>query len=155
MVNTGGLYLLLAGRLMGHRMERREMIKRLPREKLIRLVLSPEEFARYKVDDHELKIDGKMFDIATTRVVGDQLEVLCIRDAEEEGLLGIMRALHREPVQKSNAIPAVIGYLGLLYILEESSFEFYSTRVMWHQTTYINSFSNISLSRPSPPPRQG
>lgn len=57
------------------------------------LVLTVQRFINARVDHHELRIDGCMYDIRSVRQAGGLVTAVVIRDYKEEGVLAFIRRL--------------------------------------------------------------
>ena len=96
----------------------REQLKLLPVEKLEKILLSPEAFENARVDEHEIKIDGRMYDIARVQIHGDQVIVYALHDAREDSLLTFISFIIKEPINKKE-MKQIAPFLLLVYLPTE------------------------------------
>lgn len=121
-----------------------------------RIVLSYEEFVRAKEGDDELEWNDSMYDIATAKINGQQVEVLALRDEFETDLLALASEIINCASADSKAPPASLTqYIDLNFTvpteIERPLKSNFSTILHNTQYTLVNyeQFSEI----PAPPPR--
>jgi hypothetical protein len=121
--NSAGFYVYYAAQLQNIRHEMREALKYLPDNELQLFKFTKEVFEQAKVDEHELKINGKMYDIARVENRKGLLYVFCRHDEKEDNLIKLLHHVVTAPVKHdSDSLPHVISqYLSLVYIVPDCS----------------------------------
>ncbi len=72
-------------------------------EQLETLVLSLQDYENAKIDEHEIRIDGKMYDVAFIELHGESVIVHCIHDTEEENLFAELEKFIEKQHHNSSA----------------------------------------------------
>ncbi len=150
-----GVYIYFAVRLQHIRHHMREQLARMPAEKLACVALSPDDYLRYRIDRHELKINGRMFDVAHTVHTNGMVLVYGLFDAAEDNLLSLLQKVLLRLHQDDEPLPpALLSLLLLTYHLPEhihlKPVPFTSLiKVAPYQTCYSKS---VWFKVPSPPP---
>ncbi len=133
----------------------REHIQTLPNDQLSQFSFSVEVFNRARVDDHELKIDGKMYDIVRVKTEGNQVHVFAMHDASEDSLLGFLDATLKRLEADATQPPGSIMYFTLLaYTPVQIDFQFSSpliSKIIFSEFTLDT--PGITLPIDSPPPK--
>jgi uncharacterized membrane protein len=151
---TGG-YFYFVVRSLQIKHEMRALLKTLPEDKLIRISLTKREFERVRVEEHEIKINGKMYDIARVKLEGEIFHVYCVHDEAEDNLLSFLNNVLIRLQNDSTQLPvSVSAFAMLLFIATEFTFEFQNIeleRLM--PTPYRQNHFFVSLTIGVPPPR--
>lgn len=122
-LNFAGIYVYFALRLIHIRQEMRAALKAMPSERLTKLEMTEAEFRQSRVEDHEIKVAGKMYDIARMEAENGNIIVWCLHDEAEDTLLGFLDAVtNRAHHDRQTLPPSVVEFLTLTYLI--SSFEF-------------------------------
>jgi hypothetical protein len=79
-INSTGFYVYYILQLKRIHAEMREQMKHLPADQLDVLHLSYQEFLDARVEEHEVKVKGKMYDIARIEQSGDRVTVFGLHD---------------------------------------------------------------------------
>ena len=130
----------------------REQLKLLPLEKLEKIVLDGEEFKKSRVDEHEVRIGSKMYDIARVEILGDSIIVYALHDAREDSLLTFISFLINEPVDKKE-MKQIAQFLLLAYLPPNEPICF--SPVLKHKpnTRYTNPYHDLVTEEFFTPPR--
>lgn len=130
----------------------REQLKLLPLEKLEKIVLNGEEFQKSRVDEHEVRIGSKMYDIAHVEVIGDSVIVYALHDAREDSLLTFISFIINEPINKKE-MKQIAQFLLLVYLPPNGLLCF--TPVLKHKphTRYTNPYHDLVTAEFFTPPR--
>lgn len=133
----------------------RALLTTLPDEDLELIILTPEEFKRARVEEHEIKVDGNMFDIARIVEKDSKLYVYGVYDEDEDNLLSVLDAVLNNLQNDSAQTPPSFSLFSVLHFLPVQ-FEYNLTslpeRSLSH-TYYTTSFFNFIAIIDSPPPR--
>jgi hypothetical protein len=132
----------------------RAQLKELPSEKLQLLKLSPTAFKEAKVDEHEIKVNGKMYDISRIEKAGDTLLVYCLHDEAEDNLLAFLNKILSLPLKDKNAPSQVLKFTSLTFILPSTpNFHPLPGIQSSTNTLYKVGISTFVPSLDSPPPK--
>lgn len=93
----------------------RERLKLLPSEQLEKIFLSADEFKKCRVDEHEVKVAGRMYDIARLQIRGDSVIVYALHDAREDSVLTFIGFIINEPINKKE-MKQIKEFLSLVYL---------------------------------------
>ena len=78
-------------------------LRELPADQLTLIMLSQKEYAEAKVEELEIKVDGKMFDIARVDMRYDIVLVYCIHDEAEDNILAFLDKVLVSPLNDDQA----------------------------------------------------
>lgn len=154
LLQVAGSYVYFIVRLSGIRYEMREQLKDKPDEYLTLLTLSAEEYQKAKENDHEVKVNEKMYDVARIVVQDDQVLVYALHDEAEDNLLALLNEMVERSSKDKKPVPSqLIQLLTLQFVMMEDSISNVNAINIEHTTAYTFSIpSYISLIE-SPPPR--
>lgn len=149
-----GCYLYFAIRLSAIRLEMREQLRHLPAEQLTLFTLTPEEFKQARVEDHEIKVNGKMYDIARVEVQDNLIQVYALHDEAEDNLLSFLSELVNRSTNDKKPIPdQLINLLALEFLLEKNSLPANCWQTINHESAYRAKSSSTFYTNETPPPR--
>lgn len=136
---------------------REEMMEELKRAEtdLEVLCMSAKEYAHARVDEREVRFNGKMYDVRSIERKGDLLFLHGLRDHKEESLLGALKKLvHHSRDEKGRVGSGVIQLSVLSYLNEIFSLPSPSEILLDNQQMIHNDclFSVIAEDRQGPPP---
>jgi hypothetical protein len=155
LVNGAGFYMYYAIQLQQIRTEMREALKVAPIDSLQVLILTTEQYKTSKVDEHEVRVNGKMYDIARIKLIQNKVHVYCIHDKDEDNLIVFLSEIISKPLKDKNNIPQpILKFLALSYLLPENvDVLLYVTEPVLNYATYR--FTEITFQNriKSPPPR--
>jgi hypothetical protein len=154
LVNISGFYGYFIVRLNQLHEESREALKYLPDSELDHFVLSPQEFEKARVNEREVLISGKMYDIARVNTGSEMIEVFALHDEAEDDLLAFIEEVMSN-AGKDGKAPSVFSQFSSLIFLK-SGFRWDTSSVatsVIHNSRFI--FKNISSEHNTltPPPR--
>jgi hypothetical protein len=155
LANGAGFYVYYSLQLRQIRVEMRQALKLLPDHELQVLTLTRTEFEEALVEEDEVKVKGKMYDIARIQAEGDVITIYGLHDEKEDNLFALLREIIGKPIKDRSAMPSqVIQFLSLNFILSSTSF------VFWNDAVPITNISGYSFSsgirlpeKLDPPPR--
>lgn len=131
----------------------RAELKRMPLEELTLIRLTKQQFQQARVENDEIELDGKMFDIAQVVVQGNDLLVYCLHDIDEDNLLALANGILKNATHDKKPVPASF----LFQLLTESTQLSISSVRIAHpvskSTNYVFADNEIALSVLAPPPR--
>lgn len=129
-------------------------LKTLPEENLTKLVLTETEFKRSRVEEHEIKVDDRMYDIARVQYDGEKVTVWCLHDEAEDNLMSFLDAVSNRAHQDSTPLPLSIQqFLSLTFLVPEFQLHFIYMADAKAETAYHLPVYSILIPVQSPPPR--
>lgn len=143
-VNSTFHYLYFFIQHVAIKIERHELLRESPLNTLTRIELTLEDFKGSLIEEDELEIDGKMFDIVKTDRFGETVLVYGAFDPDEDMLMNFLDAVTLREHETSSGEMLDIQYhdylpaLGLMMRLES------------YGKVYVNLFYNSTLlARPT------
>lgn len=130
-------------------------LKNLPDEKLEVFTLHLEDFNKAKVEEDELQVNDKMYDIARVKLSGDSVIVYTLHDAAEDNLLAFLDEVVKRPLREKQSTPAQILQFISLTFLPPGEHELSALQALTiaPSTNYVLIDFFCSRSIESPPPR--
>lgn len=153
LAHFAGFYVYFAVQLKQVRREMRAKLKELPPEKLEVLILSPSEFEKAKVEEHEIQVHGKMFDIVRIELQDDRVFVHCLHDAAEDDLLAFLDKIISLPLKDKNVPASVLQFLSLNYLPTHWNFSTPGFHIAQSFTPYTEIISQFASAEITPPPK--
>ncbi len=133
----------------------RTALKSLPEEHLTKLVLTETEFKQSRIEEHEIKVGGRMYDIARAQVAGGKVIVWCLHDEAEDNLLAFLDAVSTRAHQDTKPVPQSIQqFLALTFIVTEFHFVFLTTATSLETAIQPLPAYTTELSVLCPPPQK-
>ena len=153
LVNGAGFYMYYAVQLSSIRREMRAALKHTPDRQLQILKLTRSQFANARKDEHEVRFNGKMYDVVRVKPKDDVLWVYCIHDEKEDNLLTFIQEIVARPLTNAESVPhVIIQYLTLTYInIDNHVYLIRPEEFILPQSSYffsIKTFCVIVLTRP-------
>jgi len=155
LANFAGGYVYFFTRAVQIKRDMRELLKTLPDDELEHIILTPEEFKTARVEDHEIKVNGKMYDIARIETIDETLHVFCVHDEDEDNLLSFLNAILNNIQQDKQQVPHSITQFTSLQYLPVSSNICLNTSAteIDHSVIYTQSDYELHLPVIIPPPK--
>ena len=154
LAHFAGFYIYFFTQLQVVRQEMRAKLKELPPEELELITLSVNEYQKAKVEEHEIKVGGKMYDIARIVEKNGNVLVYCLHDKAEDSLLAFLDKILKLPLKDKKTSPQLVKFTLLSYILPLTfSWDNSATNLFNNFTQYHLHFSSFFPSLESPPPR--
>lgn len=117
LAHFAGFYIYFVVQLQQVRNEMRAKLKELPSEKLELITLSKHEYQLAKVEDHEIKVDGKMYDIARLKEEDGKILVYCLHDEAEDNLLAFLDKILSLPLKDKKVPSQLVVFTSLSFIV--------------------------------------
>ncbi len=118
------------------------------------LVLSNDAYINALVEDDELLIQGKRYDVKAVRKAGQYVYVMVIRDTEEESILNLLTNLIRQGKHSDRPAPDFANELAALHYTNSAASLFvYAIPVsdcVFHCFSEIPTEQYIGFSAPPP-----
>lgn len=116
LAHFAGFYLYFFTQLQLVRQEMRAKLKELPADELELLILSAEEYKHAKVEEHEVKVQGKMYDIARVTEQSDSVLIYCVHDAAEDNLLAFLDKILSLPLKDKSVPQGVLHFYTMCFL---------------------------------------
>lgn len=153
LAHFAGFYIYFFFQLSQIRTEMQAALRALPTKDLDLLKLSVEEYQRAKVEEHEIKVEGKMYDIARVEKQGDLLLVYCIHDEAEDNILAFLDKILSTPLKDKSVPTGVLQFFSLNYLPACWNFLIPEFSVRRTFTTYTEIASQHFSAKVVPPPK--
>ncbi len=132
----------------------RAQLKNKPDEELTLLTFSAEEFRKVSVDDHEVKVSGKMYDIARIVSREDHVLLYVVHDEAEDNLLVLLNEMVQRSAKDKKPVPSqLLQLLSLLFLPVDHELLTPGIEIINHSTSYLFSQDSTSPTIDGPPPR--
>ncbi len=156
MANTAGFYVYYAITLQRIHREMRAAIRTLPDDKLSRLALTDDEYKKSIVEDGEIKVAGKMFDVARIKQRGDSVIVFALHDEKEDNLLALADEIVSKPFkQDAGVTSSVVHFISMIFLPGEHVTVLSATgKDVRHDSGYFDLDLSIAQKKVSPPPEK-
>lgn len=153
LTHFAGFYIYFVVQLKQVRQEMRSQLRNLPTEELELLTLTSEEFQIARVEEHEVKVDGKMYDIARVEKQDNTILVYCLHDAAEDNLLAFLNKILSLPLKDSHVPNGILHFYSLNYLPAHWSFIVPEAMLTTPFTAYTEMISEYSSAIAVPPPK--
>lgn len=112
-----GFYAYFVVRQAQIRQEMREKIGSLPSDQLEIFELSLEEYQKIKINDHEVRIDGKMYDHSTPKFEKGKIILFAKHDQAEDNLISLLSEIANRAANDNQPVPSsLMNFLSLQFI---------------------------------------
>lgn len=154
LIHLIGFYAYFVVRQLQIKQEMREAISSLSADQFEIFEFTIDVYQKVKVNDHEVSIDGKMYDHGSPKIENGKVILYAKHDAAEDNLLSFMAEVVNRHTNDSKPVPSVLSsFLTLHFITEEPlQISFLKRNVKQFSVVATNI---ISLYYPieSPPPQ--
>ncbi|MDZ4757184.1 MAG: hypothetical protein SGJ10_03465 [Bacteroidota bacterium] len=110
-----------------------------------KFTLSRNDFEKGKINDDEIKINDRLYDIKSVNMIGDKVEFLAFNDTDEEAVLAKIKNIVNANSEQNTELPnQLIKLLSLIYLpanychhpvfagLQQNFFHNYSETIISH-----------------------
>ncbi len=154
LLQVAGSYFYFIVRLSAIRQEMRDQLKDKPDHELTLLTLTPGQFRKAKVDDHEVKVNGMMYDIARLVVKQDLVYIYALHDEAEDNLLAFLNEMVKRSTKDKKPVPSsLLHLLTLQFVIHENITPSNFGVLIDHITPYRACSSSFNSGIETPPPR--
>lgn len=120
LINLIGFYAYFFVRLHEIHESSRAALRHLPKDALTHFIFTAAEFENVKIEEHEIQVNGNMYDIAITEISSGKIHVYARHDAAEDNLLAFVHAIvNRIDQDTKNPGISFIQYLNLTFTAPE------------------------------------
>ncbi len=149
-----GFYVYFVVRQGQIRQEMRESIGSLPDEEFETFVFTPEEYQKIKVNDFEVKIDGKMYDHSAPKFEDGKVILFARHDKDEDDLISFITNIVNSSNEDKKPVPSqLFSFFSLTYLSPTSLTLNISTDRVELFCHYSSDLLTQSFPVESPPPR--
>ncbi|MFN8342847.1 MAG: hypothetical protein U0V64_14385 [Cyclobacteriaceae bacterium] len=114
LAHLAGFYAYLAIRLAEIRREMLTELRDRHPDQLQSIHLTAAQLEEALVEEDEMKLNGRMYDIAAIQKTGDRVVVLCLHDEKEDSLLSLLDGIIQNATRDKKPVPpSVLGLLSL------------------------------------------
>ena len=153
LMQSGGLLLIYEVRQCFTQYEMLELINN-SKKKQETFLLTPAEFKNKRINNHEIYIDGKLYDIVSKKHSEKNIQILAIHDSEEENIISNIKIAINRHTNQNKALPETItGMNTMLFIDQEAlCFHFFFLSKDITYANYSLVLSSPLIDTTSPPP---
>lgn len=154
LVNLVGFFGFFLIRLNQIHEESREALKFLPDSELDHFTLNPEEYQAAIINEREILIHDRMYDVARIVITEHQVDVYALHDEAEDDLLAFIKEVTNN-AEKDGPAPSIFSqFASLQFLIPPFGWNTErSEKIIHHQTAYIICRLNTDFLILSPPPR--
>lgn len=149
-----GFYAYFIVRQNQIRQEMRESIGTIPNEEFETFVLSKEEYELVRVNDHEVKIDGRMYDHSAPKFENGKIILHAKHDKDEDNLISLLSEVVNSASKDKKPVPSqLFNFFGLTFVSPSLLvINIPSNGIELHDGFSVDLLS-LDLPVESPPPR--
>lgn len=112
-----GFYAYFVVRQSQIREEMRALIGQMPDQDFETFVLSHDEYLRIRVNDHEVKINGQMYDHSAPKFEKGKVTLYAKHDEAEDNLIDFLRAVVKSASDDEKPVPSqLLSFLSLTFV---------------------------------------
>jgi len=125
LLQSGGLWLGIKSLQIIHVVQQEIRTKSNPTN-VVRFILSHKDYEHYAIDKgKELNIEGRLFDVVSTKMKCDSVEVTALEDAFEKRLIALLINTSKSSSNKDSGDAYLLALMHLQFILTaDKKFEF-------------------------------
>jgi hypothetical protein len=154
LLNLMGGYAYFGVRLVQIRKEMRAELREKDDSELEKIILSVEEYKKALVEEDEMELNDRMYDIARTEIQGDTIIVYCLHDGNEDNLLVLLDSILNNAAKDKKSVPSsLLSFVNLISIPVHFDSNLVENDKEDHQTIYLFSQSNSVKQILAPPPK--
>lgn len=154
LVHLIGFYVYFVVRLGQIRSEMRENIALLSLEEMQVFELTTDEYESVRVNEHEVKINGRMYDHATPRLEKGMVILYAKHDEAEDDLLALLEEVVSTATSDTQEVPTELTTFFDLDFITQCSLPVSFTLIIKDQPWLLSEkLQSENLSVESPPPQ--
>ena len=154
LLHVAGVYTYFGVRLMAIHQEMKAKLKALPTEQLEKIILSKTDFKKINLEEDELELDGRMYDVAKIEEKGNEFILYALHDVNEDSLLSLLDEMVKRSSNDKKPVPSqLLQFLSLIFISAQNEFYFNLAIKQEHFFSYCNNYSSFRSSIEGPPPK--
>lgn len=154
-LHFAGVYVYFVVKLSAIHREMKAQLQFLPEEQLEKIQLTRSEYESSKVDNHEVSLAGKMYDIARVEQRGDSVIVFAIHDEAEDNLLSFLDEVAVRSSRNTARAPSqVVQFTTLIFLMPLTTvLQNASAIIAPSATTYQFATITFVAEHETPPPK--
>jgi hypothetical protein len=154
-IQVGGFFVFFSVRLVQLQQQNRSNLANLPISKLAYFSFSEEEFQQVRVNKHEIKINGNMYDIARQHQRNNRIHIYAQKDEAEDNLFIFLREVATRIQRDEKQVPGAVSILTTLVYLPGSIVNIHLNEPIniFHNSFYSMFWTSLVRSIHAPPPR--
>jgi hypothetical protein len=152
--NGAGFYMYYAVELHRIKNEMHTALLERPDKELQLLKMTRGQFEDALIEENEIRVEGKTYDVARLKKAGDSLYVYGMHDQAEDDLFTTISKLVADPLKNQNNTPQpVIKFMSLIFLIPANETLFKPLKAL-DENNIPEDFSMNSLTLPveCPPP---
>jgi hypothetical protein len=152
--NGAGFYVYYAMQLYRIKNEMHSALLGRPDKELQLLKMTRAQFEESLIEDNEIRVDGKTYDVARIKKTGDSLYVYGMHDQAEDDLFSTISRLVADPLKNQKAIPQpVVKFMSLIFLVPSNETHFtVDEDLIENNIADKFSVNSLTLSVECPPP---
>jgi hypothetical protein len=151
--NLAGFYIFFSVQIAIHHGRMQQTVSKLSHDGLQKIVLTRKHYNSIRVGDDEIQLDGKMYDIASIRTVGDKVILFAEHDVFEDEMLALVEAIFNSPLDKQGIPAGAIDFIFLDFVHSNFNINFATAFVESISTKYAFAVKESFQTRPFLPPK--
>jgi hypothetical protein len=116
LAHFAGFYVYFFFQLNQIRTEMRALLQTLPADKLEQITLTEDQFEKSKVEEHEIRVNDKMYDIARIEKQDGLLLIYCMHDEAEDNIIAFLDKILSSPLKDKSVPTGVLQFFSLTYL---------------------------------------
>jgi hypothetical protein len=133
----------------------RKALQKMPHHQLDKFTMTVDEFDEALVEEFEMKVKGKMYDIACIEVKGKTVTVFGKHDEKEDNLLALLDYVVSSPIKNKNEIPSSVWqFISMTFVIPFDKLKIASLHLTgYNPVPYFFTNNSFIASIKVPPPR--
>ena len=149
-----GVYCYYFFRLIETRMEMHAKVMSMPKNELTEFILTPEQYFDSQVEEGEVRIDGKLYDVAFVETRDNHVRLYGLHDQSEDNLVAFIQTIVKHHHHDKKRTPAkVLNLLVLKYLPGTFILELKQSLDHKNNTIYLREYFPYKPALFTPPPR--
>jgi hypothetical protein len=154
LAHVAGSYVYFISRLISIHQEMKLKLREKSDEELTRFTFTTNEFKKVKVEEDEIKVGGKMYDVARVKNSGKIVIVFALADEAEDGLLSFLNEITKRSGSDKKPLPLQLRQLlSIVFLPSDITYYECSEDFITHNTSYLISEFDFTDSIKLPPPK--
>jgi hypothetical protein len=122
-------------------------------ENLEKVNLSILDYEELRIDESEILLEGKLYDVAALEIYNDSVTLYVLHDEEEENLLALMDSFIEKNNQRQKSSRVLLKYISSLYLASSFTLPFDNVEDVCPQSLNDDPYLSVSPSIATPPPK--
>ncbi|MBL7872937.1 MAG: hypothetical protein JNM78_15075 [Cyclobacteriaceae bacterium] len=154
LLNLVGAYVYFGVRMVQIRKEMRAELRQKDEGELEKIVLTIKEYKEALIEEDEMELNDKMYDISRTKLQDDKIIVYCLHDENEDNLLVLLDSILNNSSKDKKPVPSsLLGFVNLISLPVQMDNSLIEISKEVHYTVYYFSKSSSPKLILAPPPK--